>query len=50
MLSLRFILGLREYELGKSDDIFERRSLVFIQYSDNYSGIAKETERRLGPS
>ena len=35
---------------GKRDDILERQSLVFIQYSDNYSGIAKETERRLGPS
>ena len=35
---------------GKRDDILKRQSLVFIQYSDNYSGIAKETERRLGLS
>jgi hypothetical protein len=35
---------------GKRDDILERRSLVFIQYSNNYSGIAMETKRRLGPS
>ena len=35
---------------GKRDDILERQSLVFIQYSDNYSGIVKETERRLRPS
>ena len=32
---------------GKIDDILERQSLVFIQYSDNYSGITKETEGRL---
>jgi hypothetical protein len=35
---------------GKRDDILERQSLVFIQYSNNYLGITKETERRLGPS
>ena len=35
---------------GKRDNILERQSLVFIQYSDNYLGIAKETERRLEPS
>ena len=48
MLSLRFGLRSREYELVKSDDILERQSLVFIQYSGKYSGIAKETERTLG--
>jgi hypothetical protein len=34
--------------VGKSDDILERQSLIFIQYSNKYSGIAKETERTLG--
>ena len=48
MLSLRFGLKLREYEWVKSDDILERQSLVFIQYSGKYSGIIKETERTLG--
>jgi hypothetical protein len=33
---------------GKRDDIFERQSLVFIQYSSSYSGTVKETERMLG--
>ena len=50
MLSLRSDLGLREFKDVKSDDTLERQSLVFIQYSDNYSGIAKETKRRLGLS
>jgi len=31
----------------KSDDILERQSLIFIQCSNNYLAIAKETERRL---
>jgi hypothetical protein len=35
---------------GKKDDILERQSLIFIQYSDNYLGITKDTERRLRPS
>jgi hypothetical protein len=35
--------------VGKRDDNLERQSLVFIQYSNNYSGITKETERKLGP-
>jgi hypothetical protein len=35
---------------GKSDDILERQTLVFIQYSDKYSGITEETERTLGLS
>ena len=48
MLSLRFVLGLREYELVKRDDIWERQSLVFIRYSGKYSGTMKETERTLG--
>ena len=50
MLGLRSDLGSREFKDVKSDDILERQSLVFIQYSDNYSEIAKETERRLRPS
>jgi hypothetical protein len=33
---------------GKRDDILERQSLVFIQYSSSYLGIVKETERTLG--
>ena len=47
-LSLRFVLGSRESELGKRDDILERQSLVFIQYSGKYLGTAKETERTFG--
>ena len=48
MLSLKFGLGLREYEWVKRDDILERQSLVFIQYSGKYLGTAKETERTFG--
>ena len=47
MLSLGFNLESRELRVGKSDDILERQSLVFIQYRERYSGIAKETERML---
>ena len=46
----RWVLDLvsdRESMSGKRDDIWKRRSLIFIQYN-NYLGIAKETERRLG--
>jgi hypothetical protein len=32
---------------GKRDDILERQSLVFIQYSSSYLGIVKEIERML---
>ena len=48
MLGLRCVLGSREYELVKRDDIWERQSLGFIQYSSKYLGIAKETKRTLG--
>ena len=48
MLSLRFNLRSRKLWVGKSDNILERQSLVFIQYSDKYSGITKKTERMLG--
>jgi hypothetical protein len=32
---------------GKGDDILERQSPVFIQYSSSHSGIVKETDRTL---
>ena len=47
-LSLRIVLGLREFMSGKRDDILERLHLIFIQYSSSYSGILKETERTFG--
>ena len=30
---------------GKRDDILEKQSLVFIQYSSSYLGTVKETDR-----
>jgi hypothetical protein len=38
---------LRELRVGKSDDILERQSLVFIWHREIYLGIAQKTERTL---
>ena len=41
--------------MGKSEDILERQSLVFIQYSSSYSGICEgnrenaQTSSRMTP-